>query len=214
MWAPVENSMHCSRSPQNSPNQFYGWNIIRFDSAQVFYYYYRAKKNFFTEINPASLPRKCKWTISTSWTLESIWVFLGCWRVFCFPAGKLDWLELGLGSAADTNFDDHSASFWLRTSSLSVTKDTIRVSSCSNKCKNLMTKQNVLKIEIFGVMCEELKQILLNRIFVCWANSYQWKGYKTYHPQLQSLLVSSCPPSWLSLCSLLYIGSFYLKSAL
>lgn len=41
------------------------------------------------------------------------------------------------------------------------------VSSRSNKCKNLMTTQNVLKIEIFGVMCEELMQKLLNRIFVC-----------------------------------------------
>lgn len=91
------------------------------------------RKKPFTEINPASLPCKCKWTISTLWTLESTWVFLGRWRVFCFSAGKLEWLELGLGSAPYINFDDHSMSFWLRTSSLSVTKATIRVNLRSNK---------------------------------------------------------------------------------
>lgn len=57
--------------------------------------------------------------------------------VFCFSAGELDCLELGLGSVADRNFNDPSVSFLLRTSSLSVTKDTIRVGLLSNTCKTI-----------------------------------------------------------------------------
>ena len=98
-----------------------------------------------------------KSTRPTLWILELTWVFRGCWLSSCFSTGSLDWLEIGSGSVAEMNLDDHSMSFWLRISSLSVTKDTMRVSSRSNKCRCVKSPWKKW----------------LNRIFICLAKNYQ-----------------------------------------
>ena len=139
------------------------------------------EKNFFIEINLASSPCKCKWTKSTLWTLELTCVFLGCWRVFFFSAGKLDWLELGLdsaGSAVGKNFDDHSTSFWLRTSSLSVTRSTFNPGSALTGFRTTRpwwTGRGLLVLKTIAFEAPKVSIIVWNYSYVNCGCRWKWR---------------------------------------